>query len=118
MLNTVLEERFAMANLVRTANLEIEKAKSISDKRAEALKIKENEFLQTSKFLTETNETLRTLLSNNPTFSENNTLVTIVNRMGDYSSSGSSFKLDEPYKLLGEIIGSGSDWNRVSSIVR
>lgn len=42
MLNTVLEERFAMANLVKTANLEIEKAKSISNKRAEALKIKEN----------------------------------------------------------------------------
>ncbi len=38
MLNTILEERFAMANLVKHANLEIEKVKSISDKRAAALR--------------------------------------------------------------------------------
>jgi hypothetical protein len=40
MLNTVLEERFAMANLVKQANLEIEKVRTISDKRAQALKEK------------------------------------------------------------------------------
>lgn len=38
MLNTILEERFAMANLVKQANLEIEKVKTISDKRAVALR--------------------------------------------------------------------------------
>lgn len=33
MLNSFLQERFLMANLVKNANLEIEKAKSISTKR-------------------------------------------------------------------------------------
>lgn len=33
MLNSFLQERFVMANIVKNCNLEIEKAKSISDKR-------------------------------------------------------------------------------------
>jgi hypothetical protein len=53
MLNTILEERFAMANLVKQANLEIEKVRSISDKRAAALREKETQFLQISKQLSE-----------------------------------------------------------------
>jgi len=38
MLNTILQERFTMANLIKNANLEIEKARSISDKRLEGLR--------------------------------------------------------------------------------
>lgn len=53
MLNTILEERFAMANLVKQANLEIEKVKAISDKRSVALREKETQFLQISKQLSE-----------------------------------------------------------------
>ncbi len=53
MLNTILEERFAMANLVKQANLEIEKVKSISDKRAASLREKETQYLQISKQLSE-----------------------------------------------------------------
>ena len=53
MLNTILEERFAMANLVKNANLEIEKVRAISDKRAAALKEKETQFYQVSKQLSE-----------------------------------------------------------------
>lgn len=33
MLNTILEERFTMANVIKSANLEIEKSKSIADQR-------------------------------------------------------------------------------------
>ena len=43
MLNSFLQERFLMANLVRNANLEIEKAKSISSKRDESYKRFESE---------------------------------------------------------------------------
>ena len=39
MFNTILQERFAMANMVKHANLEIEKAKSISDQRLEGYRI-------------------------------------------------------------------------------
>lgn len=61
MLNTILEERFAMANLVKQANLEIEKVKSISDKRAAALREKETQFQQISKQLAEFYKTVNTL---------------------------------------------------------
>ena len=43
MLNSFLQERFLMANLVKNANLEIEKAKSISVKRDESTKRFESE---------------------------------------------------------------------------
>lgn len=38
MLNSFLQERFLMANLVKTANLEIEKSKTISTRRDESVK--------------------------------------------------------------------------------
>lgn len=43
MLNSFLQERFLMANLVRNANLEIEKVKTISSKRDDSLKRMESE---------------------------------------------------------------------------
>lgn len=44
MVNTVLQERFNMANMIRHANLEIEKSKSISDQRLEGFKILKQSF--------------------------------------------------------------------------
>lgn len=38
MVNSFLQERFLMANLVKTANLEIEKSKTISTRRDESVK--------------------------------------------------------------------------------
>lgn len=38
MLNTVMSERFAMANAVKHANMEIEKVKAIADAKALALR--------------------------------------------------------------------------------
>ena len=43
MLNSFLQERFLMANLVKNANLEIEKAKTISVRRDESVKRYESE---------------------------------------------------------------------------
>jgi hypothetical protein len=49
--NTILEERFAMANMVKTANLEIEKAKSISTQRLESYRLlRQNVALSQTKF--------------------------------------------------------------------
>lgn len=48
--NTILQERFAMANMVRHANLEIEKSKAIADQRLEAFRtLKQSSLLLTSK---------------------------------------------------------------------
>lgn len=43
MLNSFLQERFLMANLVRNANIEIEKVKNISSRRDESYKKLESE---------------------------------------------------------------------------
>jgi hypothetical protein len=39
MFSTIIQERFNMANMVKHANLEIEKAKSIADQRLEGYRI-------------------------------------------------------------------------------
>lgn len=92
-LNTILEERFAMANLVKQANLEIEKVRTISDKRAAALREKENQFLQTSKTLGDTHKALQDLFNNNATLASNSNLQSVYNSLNTYVTSGYSVKL-------------------------
>jgi hypothetical protein len=49
-INTILEERFTLANTVKNANLEIEKAKAIADQRLEAYRaLRQSHTLITSK---------------------------------------------------------------------
>ena len=43
MLNSFLQERFVMANIVKNSNLEIDKAKAISEKRLEGMRRYKNE---------------------------------------------------------------------------
>ena len=39
MFNTIIQERFSMASMVKHANLEIEKSKAIADQRLEGYRI-------------------------------------------------------------------------------
>jgi hypothetical protein len=121
MLNTILEERFAMANLVRNANLEIEKVKSISDKRASALREKETQFHQISKQLSEFYKVVgdmyesnegRRVLSGSTNFSR------IFTDLGQWIKSDYVVRLEEPVKILGDFTGSGNEWNRIQSMLR
>jgi hypothetical protein len=116
-INTILQERFAMANLVRQANLEIEKVRAVSDKQAAAYRERENQFLLTSKTLSETQTTLNDLIANNPTLQDNVVLIRLTQNLTSFSAS-SGWKLDEPLRLLGDFVGSGNDFNRVSSLLR
>ena len=121
MLNTILEERFAMANLVKQANLEIEKVKTISDKRAVALREKETQFLQISKQLSEFHKVVgdlyqttegKRILSGSSSFSK------LFTELDQWISSSFVVRLDEPVKILGDFVGSGNEWNRVQSLLR
>ena len=50
MLNTILDERFTMANLLKEANLQVEKSKAIADQRGEAYKVlRQNHALTSTK---------------------------------------------------------------------
>lgn len=121
MLNTILEERFAMANLVKQANLEIEKVKSISDKRAAALREKETQYQQISKQLAEFYKTVNTLydtVDGKRVFSGSSTFSRLFTDLGQWISSGFVVKLEEPVKIMGDFQGSGNDWNRLQSLLR
>jgi hypothetical protein len=121
MLNTILEERFAMANLVKQANLEIEKVRVISDKRAAALREKEDQFHQVSKQLGELHKVIgeiygtsegSRLLSSSSSFSN------VYKGLESWIKSDYSVRLEEPMKILGDFVGSGNDWNRIQSLMR
>lgn len=121
MLNTILEERFAMANLVKQANLEIEKVRLISDKRASALREKETQFLQISKQLSEFYGVVNTLYESNEgrrVFSGSSSFSKLFNDLGQWMKSDFVVRLEEPYKIMGDFIGSGNDWNRIQSLLR
>lgn len=121
MLNTILEERFAMANLVKQANLEIEKVKSISDKRAAALREKETQFLQISKQLSDFYSIVNDVFSTNDgrrILSGSSNLSRQLGDIGNWVSSGFAVRLDEPMKIIGDFVGSGNDWNRIQSTLR
>lgn len=121
MLNTILEERFAMANLVKQANLEIEKVKSISDKRAATLREKETQFLQISKQLSEFYKVVNTLYETSEgrrVFSGSSAFSKLFTDLGDWMKSEFVVKLDEPVKVIGDFVGSGNEWNRIQSLLR
>lgn len=121
MLNTILEERFAMANLVKQANLEIEKVKTISDKRAAALREKETQYYQISKQLADFYKTVNSLYETSEgqkVFSSSSAFSNLYKDVGQWINSGFAVKLDEPLKIVGEIVGSGNDFNRLQSVLR
>lgn len=93
-----------MANLVKQANLEIEKVRTISDKRAAAYKERENLFLQTSKTLTESHKALSELLANNSSLKSNQVISRLYENLNSWtlvSSSNAAFKIEEPLRILG-----------------
>lgn len=118
MLNTVLEERFAMANLVKHANIEIEKVRLISDKRAQALREKETQFHQVSKKLVDTQSTLKNAFDNNPSLHSNGPLKNTFDGLSSYITSDFIVRLEEPVKILGDFQGTGNEFNRFSSLLR
>lgn len=63
---TVLQERFAMADLIRQANIEVEKARAISSKNQSVVSEIENKWLPVQRLLGEKRDAINKLLENNP----------------------------------------------------
>lgn len=121
MLNTILEERFAMANLVKNANLEIEKVRSISDKRAHALREKETQFQQISKQMSEFYKVIGEISNSSEgskLFSTNSSFSKMYGDLGQWMKSDYMVRLDEPMKIVGDFVGSGNEFNRMQSLLR
>lgn len=117
-LYTILQDRFTMANIITQANIEIERSRAISDARGNSLKEIENQLFQASKILAYAQKALKDLLANNPSLAENEELRKLADSLDGYVTSGWSVQFDEPVMLLGDLVGSGDDWNRLSSFAR
>jgi hypothetical protein len=110
-----------MANLVKQANLEIEKVKTISDKRSAALREKETQYYQISKQLADFYKTVNSLYETSEgqkVFSNSSAFNNLYKDVGQWINSGFAVKLEEPLKIVGEIVGSGNDFNRLQSVLR
>ena len=98
MLNSFLQERFAMAELVHNANLEIEKARETGEKRLEGLRRYKSDKLAFQGFLKNIssiingyNEELRGHLGQ------------IINIIGEYERYDNT-EIREPVRLLGDLV--------------
>jgi hypothetical protein len=116
MLATILQERFTLANLIKQANLEIEKSRAIADKRLEGLrkyKLATNTFEQKYKSLE--GELNRNLGGGN--------VVVFSKLFGDFNNFLNSeirtiHYEEEPIAILGEITGSDGNFLRLESVLR
>jgi hypothetical protein len=108
MLNSFLQERFLMANLIKNANLEIEKTKSITSKRDEAIKKFETENGLLKGYITK----IRSSMTGLP-IEQESLLRTILT---DYDSFvEKSIVVSEPVRMLGDLEISDK---RIQSLIR
>lgn len=115
MLSTILQERFTMSSMVNQANIEIEKAKAISSRNANALKELENKWLPLQKQIKEKQTTLNKILQNNPTLKGYPDLVALARDL-DGIVAGSNI-IFEPIQVIDSRfeVGTGSNWSRAVS---
>ena len=124
MLNTILQERFTMANLIKNANLEIEKVRAISDRRLEGLR--------KFKMLSSTyGEKVRTLETSLTQFSQSlgsnaqySSLVQVIGgTLGEFRTlAGNDLSItvyeNEPTVYLGDLYGDNEVSVRLQSLLR
>ena len=109
MLNSFLQERFLMANLVKTANLEIEKTKSIAVKREEALKKYESEVNILESYVSK----IRSSLTQSGLSTEQESILR--NIFTEFDGYVQTRVISEPTRLLGELAINDS---RIQSLIR
>lgn len=123
MFNTILQERFAMANMVKHANLEIEKSKSIADQRLEGYRIlKQATDVFQAKVDTFEKE-LNVLIGNYKGDSRvESELRGLLRGVGDIRNvikeDVRKIYIEEPVAMLGEIHGSDGNFLRLQSAFR
>jgi len=120
MLSTILQERFTLANLIRNANVEIEKARQVADKRLEGLrkyKLATGSFEQKYKAL----ESELNRIVADPQFGRYSGSISKL--FGDFNNFlGSEIRTihyeEEPIYVLGEIHGIDGNFLRLESLMR
>jgi hypothetical protein len=122
-INTILEERFTLANTVKNANLEIEKSKAIADQRLEGYRgLRQTIALLGTKFENLERElgVVSKNFESNPTVT--NELRSLFTSIDDLRKTLTidprTLRSDEPVFVLGDINGSESGYIRLQSAFR
>lgn len=121
--NTIIEERFDMANMIKHANLEIEKSRAISDQRLEGFKILKQSFTtvqsKLDSFEREFGIVAQSLGNDNKASGELRRLFGgLTDLKGIISSDIRTVQIEEPFQLLGEIHGTDGNYLRLQSAFR
>ena len=107
MLNSFLQERFVMANIVKNSNLEIEKARAISEKRLEGLRRYKNEKQTYDKFSRQVLDILPRLMATSRNTREGTELVNqldpIFRDFSQFLQGQVSVISQEPIKALDDL---------------
>lgn len=109
MLNSFLQERFLMANLVKNANLEIEKAKTISIKRDESVKRYESEIGVLEGYVGK----IRSSLMQGGLTTEQESILSNIFR--EFDTYVTTRVISEPVRVLGDLAISDA---RIQSLIR
>jgi hypothetical protein len=109
MLNSFLQERFLMANLVKNANLEIEKAKTISVRRDESVKKYESEIGLLEGYISK----IRSSLQQGGVSAEQDSVLNNIFR--EFDTYITTRIVGEPVRMLGELAISDA---RIQSLIR
>lgn len=109
MLNSFLQERFLMANLVKNANLEIEKAKTISLKRDESFKRYESEIGVLEGYI---GKIRSSMLASGLSTEQESILGNILREFDTYITTR---VIGEPTRMLGDLAISDA---RIQSLIR
>ena len=123
MLNTILDERFTMANLLKEANLQVEKSKSIANQRGEANKILRQNFAHSTTKLENLERELGIIARN---FENNSSVSGELRRIftgldevrGALTVDPKTVQTEEIVFALGDIHGSGDGFIRLQSAFR
>ena len=123
MLNTILDERFTMANLLKEANLQVEKSKAIADQRGEAYKVLRQNHALTSTKLENLERELGVVAKN---FEHNASISGELRRVflgidevrGALTIDPKSIQVEEIVHVLGDIHGTGDGYIRLQSAFR
>lgn len=118
MLHTILTERFAMANTIKTANEEIQKVRAIADAKGQALREKENQFQETNKIIGDLNKVLSDLKNNNRSLETNSSFINVTEQVNNLIVTKFALTMSEPTTVLTSIESMGSDHNRLLSVLR
>ena len=123
MLNTILDERFTMANLLKEANLQVEKSKSIANQRGEANKILRQNFAHSTTKLENLERELgivaRNFENNSSVSGELRRIFTGLDEVrGALTVDPKTVQTEEIVFALGDIHGSGDGFIRLQSAFR